>query len=145
MSRVQLALYRGPGTTLAHRAAHLITVGVLTVRELQWCPWSHSEVVIDGRCYSASVRDGGVRWKDIDVTTGRWDVLDRPGVEPGEAYMRYRQREGLGYDWPGALAWGLPFLKQSPRRDYCFELCAHMLGLPEPHTWSALDLSRGHQ
>ena len=31
MARVQLALYRGPGTTLAHRLSHAVTVAVLTV------------------------------------------------------------------------------------------------------------------
>ena len=58
MSRVQLALYRGPGTTLAHRLAHIVTCAVLTVRCLDRCPYSHAELVIDGRCHSSSARDG---------------------------------------------------------------------------------------
>ena len=47
MARVQLALYRGPGTTAAHRLAHALTVVVLTLRCLRWCPWSHAEPVVD--------------------------------------------------------------------------------------------------
>lgn len=140
MSRVQLALYRGPGTTMAHRLAHVITVAVLTLRAARWCPWSHAELVIDGRCHSSSVRDGGVRSKTIDLNTGRWDVIDLPAVDADAALRRFTLREGLGYDWPGALRWGLPFLRQRPRADYCFEVVAHMLGLPQPSTWTPLDL-----
>lgn len=140
MSRVQLALYRGPGTTMAHRLAHVITVAVLTLRAARWCPWSHAELVIDGRCHSSSVRDGGVRSKTIDLNTGRWDVIDLPAVDADAALRRFTLREGLGYDWPGALRWGLPFLRQRPRADYCFELVAYMLGLPNPSRWSPLDL-----
>lgn len=132
MSRVQLALYRGPGTTAAHRLAHALTVVVLTLRCLRWCPWSHAELVIDGRCYSSSVRDGGVRAKSIDLTTGRWDVIDMPTVNAEEALARFAERNGLGYDWPGALRWGLPFLRQRPRADYCFEVVAYMLGTIGP-------------
>lgn len=140
MGQVQLALYRGPGTTLAHQATHIVTCAVLTVAGGRWCPYSHAELVIDGRCYSSSVRDGGVRSKTIDLATGRWHVIDAPGVDADAALRRFAEREGLGYDWPGALRWGLPFLRQRPRADYCFELVAHMLGLADPSRWSPLDL-----
>lgn len=140
MSRVQLALYRGPGTTLAHRLAHIVTCAVLTVRCLDRCPYSHAELVIDGRCYSSSARDGGVRSKTIFLASGRWDVFSLPGIDADAALRRFAEREGRGYDWPGALRWGLPFLRQRPRADYCFEVVAHMLGLPQPSTWTPLDL-----
>lgn len=140
MSRVQLALYRGPGTTWGHRLSHIVTVAVLTVAGGRWCPYSHAELVIDGRCYSSSVRDGGVRSKTIDLATGRWNVIDAPGVDADAALRRFAEREGLGYDWPGALRWGLPFLSQRPRADYCFEIVAYMLGLADPSRWSPLDL-----
>lgn len=141
MSRVQLALYTGPGTTLAHRLAHFVTCAVLTVRRMQWCPYSHAELVIDGRCYSSSVRDGGVRSKAIALDPARWRVIDLPRADADAALRRFAQREGLGYDWPGALRWGLPFLKQRPRADYCFEVVAYMLGLPAPERWHPLDLA----
>ncbi len=140
MSRVQLALYKGPGTTLAHRVTHAVTCLVLTVRRLQWCPYSHAELVIDGVCHSSSVRDGGVRRKRIDLTTNRWVVRDMLGIDADAALRRFAEREGRGYDWPGALRWGLPFLRQRPRADYCFEVVAYMLGLEEPESWHPLDL-----
>jgi hypothetical protein len=140
MTRVQLALYTGPGSTLAHRVAHVVTCAVLTLRALRWCPYSHAELVVDGVCHSSSVRDGGVRAKTINLATGRWVVVDLPQADADAALARFAERKGLGYDWPGALRWGLPFLRQRPRADYCFELVAHMLGLPEPSRWSALDL-----
>lgn len=140
MGRVQLALYTGPGTTLAHRLSHIVTCLVLTVRRLRWCPYSHAELVIDGVCHSSSVRDGGVRRKRIDLATGRWVVRDMPGADADAALRRFAEREGRGYDWPGALRWGLPFLRQRPRADYCFEVVAHMLGLDAPENWHPLDL-----
>lgn len=140
MSRVQLALYRGPGSTPAHRVAHVVTCAVLTLRRMRWCPYSHAEVVVDGVCHSSSVRDGGVRSKVVDLDSGRWVVLDLPMVDADAALARFKLREGLGYDWPGALRWALPFLRQRPRADYCFEVVAHMMGLPAPSDWTPMDL-----
>ena len=140
MSRVQLALYRGPGTTFTHKLAHIITCAVLSVRDRRWCPFSHAELVIDGVCHSSSVRDDGVRRKIITLSRDRWVVIDMPRVDADAALRRFEEREGRGYDWPGALRWGLPFLRQRPRADYCFEVVAYMLGLPCPESWSALDL-----
>lgn len=140
MSRVQLALYRGPGNTLAHRLTHVITCAVLTVRRMQWCPYSHAELVIDGVCHSSSVRDDGVRSKAIDLNPARWRVIGLPRADAEAALRRFAERKGRGYDWPGALRWGVPFLRQRPRADYCFEVVAYMLGLPTPERWHPLDL-----
>lgn len=140
MSRIQVALYKGPATDWQHKVAHWVTCAVLTLRRLRWCPYSHGELVVDGRCYSSSVRDDGVRSKVIDLTSGKWVLVDAPGHSADAALARFAEREGAGYDWPGALAWGLPFLAQRPAADYCFEVVAYMLGLPHPERWHPLDL-----
>jgi hypothetical protein len=140
MSRVQIALYKGPPTEAEHWLSHAITVAVLSLARLRWCPYSHAELVVDGVCHSSSVRDKGVRAKSIDLTSGRWVLRECPGVDADAALARFFERKGLGYDWPGALRWGLPFLRQRPRADYCFEVVAHMLGLPNPEKWHPLDL-----
>lgn len=140
MSRVQIAMYKGPATDWQHKLAHWVTCMVLTLRRLEWCPYSHAELVVDGVCHSSSVRDGGVRAKTIALTSGKWVVRDVPTADADLALARFAERKGMGYDWPGALAWGLPFLRQRPRADYCFELVAYMLGLPHPASWHPLDL-----
>lgn len=139
-SRVQLAFYRGPGTTWDHKLSHFITVAVLTARTRRWCPYSHVELVIDGRCYSSSERDGGVRSKDIDLSTGRWHIIDVLNADADAVLTKFAEYDGLDYDWPGALRWGLPFLKQRPSAYYCFELVAHLLGLSNPSEWDPLEL-----
>ena len=137
---MQIALYRGPASDWQHKIAHWVTCAVLTIRRLRWCPYSHAELVIDGVCYSSSVRDDGVRSKVIDLNSGKWVLRDVVGSSKELALARFAKREGSGYDWPGALRWGIPFLRQRSKADYCFELVAHMLGLPDPSSWSPMEL-----
>lgn len=138
---MQIALYRGPATDWQHKVAHWVTCFVLTIRGMRWCPYSHAELVIDGVCYSSSVRDDGVRSKVIDLNTGKWVLVDVVGSSKELALARFAEREGFGYDWTGALRWGVPFLRQRAKADYCFEVVAHMLGLPEPSSWTPMDLA----
>lgn len=138
---VQIALYRGPTSDWQHAVAHWVTCAVLSIRHLRWCPYSHAELVIDGICYSSSVRDDGVRDKVIDLTSGKWVLHDVAGASKEIALARFAERKDAGYDWPGALRWGIPFLRERAKADYCFELVAYMLGLPEPSDWSPLDLA----
>lgn len=140
MSRVRLALYKCPGRNPMHWLVHILIVIVLTLRTRRWCPYSHAELEIDGICHSASTRDKGTRSKRINLADGNWDVFDLPKVNAVYALQRFQNRKGRGYDWLGALRWALPFARQRQGRDYCFEIVADMLGMPEPHKVSPLDL-----
>lgn len=140
MSRVRLALYKRPDVDLLHWVTHIAIVIVLSIRTLRWCPYSHAELEIDGMCHSASTRDEGTRAKRINLADGNWDVFDLPKADAVYALQRFRERKGRGYDWLGALRWALPFARQRQGRDYCFEIVADMLGMPEPHNVSPLDL-----
>lgn len=67
---MHLALYKGPPTGyLIHTMSHYAT------RLWTWSKYSHAELVIDGMCYTSSIRDGGVRVKLIDLNSGRWDSV----------------------------------------------------------------------
>ena len=66
----KIAFYKGPPTPLWRKVGHY------AIRLWTWSRWSHAELVIDGVCWSASARDGGVRQKQIDLTSGRWDVFE---------------------------------------------------------------------
>ena len=60
---MKVALYKGPAKDWRHKVAHW-AVCVATRS-----PYSHCELVIDGVCWSASARDGGVRGKVIDLVS----------------------------------------------------------------------------
>ena len=77
MQKVYLTLYKGPPTNdIVHVISHWVTCIVLSIRDLKITKYSHSEIYIDGICYSSSVRDGGVRSKVIDLNSGKWDIVD---------------------------------------------------------------------
>lgn len=137
-----LALYKGPTDDIIHSISHWVTCIVLSIREIKWCNYSHTEIFINGVAYSSSVRDGGVRSKSIDMFSGKWDYiyignyLEKAGED--KALEIFNKKKGKPYDWFGALGFGLPFLKQNKEKDYCFEINAEMLGLQNPNKWTPL-------
>ena len=127
MSRVQIALYKGPKSN-AKMIEHIFHWAVV-LRSLK--KHSHCEIVVDGICYSSSSTDGGVRSKKIDLTTGRWDVIDLPVADAEYAIKEFKKCETFSYDWTGVARFVLPFLKQKPNQMFCSEICAKMLGIPD--------------
>lgn len=119
---MQIAFYKGPAKGLTNQLGRLLVcLGTLS-------RYSHCELVIQGVCYSASARDGGVRGKVIDLDSGHWDVVDVPGDEAA-ALAWFRQHQGERYDWMGVLRFALPFLRQRPGKWFCSEAVAAMLGM----------------
>lgn len=134
---IYLALYKGPADDLVHVISHWVTCIVLSMRDLKITKYSHTEICIDGVCYSSSVRDKGVRSKVINLDSGKWDYIDITGkVDREYALKVFESKKGKKYDWLGALGFGLPFLKQNPDKEFCFEACASMLSLPSPDKWT---------
>lgn len=92
--------------------------------------YSHCEIVFsDGMCASSSIRDGGVRFKKIDLTDGKWDVftiLD----EYDEAVVRqwFIDNDGDIYDLRAAIAsaFGIDLLRED--RKFCSQACGIPLG-----------------
>ena len=73
-----LACYKGPATGLFNITFHKVV-----------CWWtrskySHCELVINGTAYSSSSRDKGVRKKEIDFSSGKWDLYP---VELDEVFV----------------------------------------------------------
>lgn len=135
--RLQLAFYKGPpAADWTHALSHY------AIRLWTWSCWSHAELVIDGLCYSSSVRDGGVRAKTIDLTSGRWDVvgveLDDDQVEAALSW--FLVNDGERYDWAGVWRFVIPLLPQAPRRWFCFEAVGAALGFAGAHKLTANDL-----
>lgn len=126
---LQLAFYRGPASSmldqLAHKAICLVTGS----------KYSHVELVIDGTCCSSSARDGGVRTKRIDLTSGKWDVVQVAGDE-GAAWRWFIDHIGQRYDYAGVARFIVPLLPTSHDQWFCSEAVADALGMVEPGLWT---------
>lgn len=91
---------------------------------------------------SASSRDGGVRWKQIDFRPERWLILSVPWA-PETVPEFFAQHVGKPYDFAGLIGSQIFNLRrQSPERWFCSEICAAALGMGAPHTYSPGDLHR---
>jgi hypothetical protein len=100
--------------------------------------FSHCELVQDiisphGLCWSASLRDGGVRQKWIDLASGRWELVTIPG-DKAAAVAWFEAHRGAPYDWFGLLGWVVPWRMSVQRWWYCSESCGAAAGLPPDTT-----------
>jgi hypothetical protein len=93
--------------------------------------YSHCELQFsDGVCFSSSNRDGGTRFKHIDVKPWKWDVVPLVVTEAEELVVRMWCTHLLGhkYDWLGVL--GFVFHRrhlQDYDRWYCSEVVSAAL------------------
>jgi hypothetical protein len=115
-------------------------------------PYSHVELVFDGisgECFSSSIRDGGTRFKRIDLNDGKWDLYDVPcsNDEETDVWLWCHSQLHKPYDLLGVLAFKLP-TRQDGKAWFCSEVCTAALqrisllsGLV-PHKTSPNALSR---
>nr|DAK06857.1 MAG TPA: cysteine peptidase [Caudoviricetes sp.] len=146
--QIYLALYRGRRDGSGWRVWCARSTDWIT-RALTRGRYSHCEIAVHEHpqasvytCYSASIRDSGVRCKVMPLPEAKWDLIPLPSTpEAHEQLQRvWAATEGQGYDLMGALgiAFGLP---QNRRRWFCSEWCATSLGFPEGWRWSPNDLA----
>lgn len=122
---MQLAMYKGPARKPVHKLTHAVTKAWFK------SPHSHSELVIDGVCWTSSGRDGGVRDKVIDLTDGKWDVYPvHPRHEQAYAEALFAAEKGKDYDYAGVVGYAIRFIKHALRRWFCFEIVAAALRYP---------------
>lgn len=131
-----LALYKGPPGPLWRKIGHY------AIRLWTWSKWSHAELVIDGWCYSASVMDGGVRRKQIDLDSGHWDVieLDLTKKQVNDALSWFLSHDGDKYDFRNIARWVIPLVPQHPMQYVCFEAIGEALGFAGAYRIDADDL-----
>lgn len=92
--------------------------------------YSHCEIVFsDGMCASSSVRDGGIRFKKIDLSDEKWEVFTLKG-DYNEAAIRqwFVDNDGDLYDLKAAIAsaFGIDLLRED--RKFCSQACGITLG-----------------
>jgi hypothetical protein len=137
-AQIEIAFYRGSGRVLDK-----------VIRWWTRSQFSHVEIVIsrDGDkavLFSASARDGGVRKATREWVPEQWEVVSvRHRISPLDLALFMRDEIGAGYDYAGlfgsqlfASGW------QSKRRWFCSEICAAILGLPEPQRYSPESLRK---
>ena len=142
MAKIYLALYKGrkSGRTpkaLAMRFADWV------IRKATRGIYSHCEIAValgDGvfECYSASLRDGGVRCKVMPLPVDKWDLIEINKAETDVSAF-FIATQSCRYDWLGVV--GFPWGLNMRDKWFCSEWCACVLGLPKPHRYSPSDLA----
>jgi hypothetical protein len=133
---VKIAMYKGPPKDALHQVGHLAT------RLRTWSKYSHCELVFGdpdlfgmSMCASSSGRDGGVRFKRININSGRWDVYALPNTYD-EPYARqwFEDHKGAPYDHLALLWFVLPINSfDRSKRFFCSEAMAYALKIRRPH------------
>lgn len=99
-------------------------------------PYSHVELVFNPHraglpvCFSSSWRDGGVRFKRIDLSeAGRWSLvpLAVTGADVNAVRSWCLRHVGGRYDVPGVLAFKLPLVRHRLNWWFCSEVCVAAL------------------
>ena len=141
MTQVYLALYKGRkrGKTPREQWQRLMDWAVRAATRGQY---SHCEIAVkhgfaeDYHCYSASLRDGGVRSKTMPLPADKWDLLEIRDVDAyDKVWALFQQTRGAKYDYCGALGLVLP-IRQARQRWFCSEWCAKALELGQPEKFS---------
>lgn len=94
-------------------------------------PYSHVEIVINGVCYSSSIRRGGVSKAVIDLNKPHWRVIPIDWADEGAALRVFEQHQGKPYGWLDLITQHVLRLPVDDPGLLCSELCALMPGLPE--------------
>ena len=96
-------------------------------------PYSHCELIVDGKSYSSSFRDGGVRVKEIEYDPEHWDIVDAPWVDEAAAVAWFQANMGKGYDVLGLVGFVVRRVEDDRNRYFCSEAVAKACGFDE--TW----------
>lgn len=136
-NQVYLALYKGrktglkPSDLIARFSDWLtrkLTKGAyshceIAVERMEFTQGDHYEHEVIYDCYSSSIRDGGVRCKQIDVRDrAKWDLIPLNEVTEERIKAYFNRTSGAKYDWWGALGIVLG-IKQKRSKYFCSEWC----------------------
>lgn len=149
---IYLALYKGRRDGSGWRVWCARVTDWLT-RILTRGQYSHAEIAVklpgddvadaaQYECYSASIRDGGVRLKTMPLPGNKWDLIDL-STDPllaARLFTVWQLTRAKPYDLTGAFGVVFKF-RENPKRWFCSEWCAEVLGLPDSWRFSPNDLA----
>ncbi|MRN37209.1 hypothetical protein CRG49_008770 [Neisseria sp. N95_16] len=146
MAKVYLALYKGRKSGRSPKALAM-RFADWVIRKATRGIYSHCEIAVAlgggvFECYSASLRDGGVRCKVMRLPESKWDLVELPAADvlTAQLQMIWLMTQGKSYDVLGSLGVVLR-VGNRPDKWFCSEWCAHVLGLAEPWRLSPNDLA----
>lgn len=144
-----LALYKGrkQGNDLKTLCYRLLD---WSVRKASRGMYAHCEIAVKvaGQadvydCYTASMRDGGVRKKTMTLPSDKWDLVyisDAQSPEYAILTRLFQSTEQAKYDYIGALG-SVFHVRQVNQRWFCSEWCGKVMGLTDSWRFSPQDLS----
>lgn len=134
---ITLGFYKGREGSFIHRmigrVTRLATRGQYSHVEMFIGPVTYDSFAIG---YSSSALDGGVRWKNIFVKKGNWDLVevDASADLAVKFFSRHLQKK---YDYAGILLSHVFALnRHTKNRWFCSEICAAALGIARPQAIS---------
>jgi len=142
MIKLKVAFYKAYTGNIVDKAIGLWTViDVLTNKKIK-NSYSHVEIIIDStfdnvgttNSFSSSVRDGGVRFANINYNPKKWDIID---IEINKTYKEFinecNKYLGCRYDLLGIfLHEFVPVHIHNPIKWYCSEIISKIvLGLDD--------------
>ena len=117
---VQVAFYKGR-TRFFNKAVAWWTRG----------PYSHCELIVDGKSYSASFMDGGVRVKEITYDPEHWDIVDVPWADAEKAVAWFVAHMGQKYDVIGLVGFVARRVEDDRSKYFCSEAVSAALGFSD--------------
>ena len=103
------------------------------VRAWERGAYSHCELIFsDGMAASSSFEDGGVRFKDINFDTDRWDFIPLPVARERRARDWFKDHEGESYNLMGNVNQVIGFIPPAKNKSFCSEAVAASLGMHDP-------------
>ena len=127
MEQIKIHFYKARNGKIRDKIVGLVSV------------FSHVELEINGVCYSASNRDGGVRSKVIDTSNKqKWVSFDlKKDIDVNRCLLYFETVRCQRYDWLNILLTQLIKLDiQSDNKQICSEFVGNCLQLDNAYKYS---------
>lgn len=127
MEQIKIHFYKARNGKIRDKIVGLVSV------------FSHVELEINGVCYSASNRDGGVRSKVIDTSNKqKWVSFDlKKDIDENICLLYFESVRGQKYDWLNIFLTQIIKLNiQSSNKQICSEFVGNCLQLDNAYKYS---------
>ena len=127
MEQIKIHFYKARNGKIGDKIVGLVSV------------FSHVELEINGVCYSASNRDGGVRSKVIDTSNKqKWVSFDlKKDIDVNRCLLYFETVRGQKYDWLNIFLTQIIKVNiQSRNKQICSEFVANCFNLKDAYKYS---------